>query len=376
MDLNAIPVVLSSAWAILSASSVVATARSKAAAPDASRPLPVSVLKPLAGADAGLRDNLKTFFEQDHPDFELVFGVEDETDPAVNVVKDLMRTYPAVRAKLIAKRGDPGLNPKVRNLSNLLPEATHDLFLISDSNVRAPSGYLREAALTFARAPDIGLVTHLFSGEPGDGAASWAESVQLTGFCAGGAALATRMGDASVIGKSMMMSRRAFEALGGLSKVANVLAEDYVIGKMFEQAGKRVVLGSTILTNVLGDLSVTDVYKRHLRWAMMRVRLRPTAYAFEPFTSPLFVLPFAWNAMQVYAAIWFAFALFIRDGIPWLTLRGEKGLKRAMTASVLRETIMLAVWFVAPWKRHIAWRGKRVRLVKGTRLVPVPTRSA
>lgn len=368
MELSAIPVVLSSAWVVLSAGSVVLTTRSRRRRPDAPAP-PVSVLKPLSGADAGLYENLKTFFVQDHPTYEIVFGVEDPRDPAVAIVERLMHEYPTVDARLVARPGDPGLNPKVRNLSNLVRLARHDLFLVSDSNVRAPSSYLREAAATFATSDDVGVVTHLFAGEPGKSVASWTESVQLTGFCAGGAALATRVGDAAVIGKSMLMSRRAFDALGGIASVANVLAEDFVIGQMFARAGKRVVLGSTVLTNVLGELTLRDVFLRHLRWGMMRARLRPFAFALEPFTSPLFVLPFALDAMRAWALLWVVVALVVRDGVPWLRLRGRPGLTRAMLASAVREVVMLAAWFAAPWKRHVAWRGKRVRLTRGTRLV-------
>ncbi|MCA9642446.1 MAG: glycosyltransferase, partial [Myxococcales bacterium] len=103
----------------------------------------VSVLKPLCGADAGLEKNLETFFLQDHPDFELVFGVEDTADPALLVVDTLRKRYPQVHVQVVVhgpsvvSLAQAGINPKVRNLRGMLPHAVHDLVLVSDSNVAA-----------------------------------------------------------------------------------------------------------------------------------------------------------------------------------------------------------------------------------------------
>ncbi len=327
---------------------------------------PVSVLKPLCGADPALEANLETFFLQDHRDFELVFGVRDPDDPAIAVVQRLRARYPEVRATLVIEPGPSGINPKVRNLRAMLPHAQHDLILVSDSNVRAPSTYVSEMVDRFVSDPKIGLVTNLFAGRGEDTPAAALENVQLCGFCASGAALPTLLGDALVVGKSMLMSRSKFESLGGFEHVANVLAEDFVIGKMFQHAGLSVKIAKTVLDNVTSSLSLSGFLDRHLRWAMLRSRLRPAAYLLEPLTSPLCMLPLAIVGLGP-SGLWWALALLmLRDVGGWIALRG---FSRAWLPALLapaRELLMLFVWLRAPFKRRISWRGHRVRLGAGT----------
>src|SRR4051794_21122847 len=96
----------------------------------------VSVLKPVAGIDDGLENNLRTFFEQDYPRYEIVFGVQGEEDPALDLVRRLMREHPGVDARVVVHDGGCGINPKVSNLRAMLTAARHDLMVVSDSNIR------------------------------------------------------------------------------------------------------------------------------------------------------------------------------------------------------------------------------------------------
>lgn len=329
--------------------------------------LGVSVMKPLAGADPGLEKNLESFFLQDHQRFELIFGVVDADDPALTVVKRLCARYPGVATTVVVHDGGRGLNPKVANLLGMLPHAHHDAMLISDSNVRAPAHYVREMSFILARDERPGLVTNLFVGAGEDTLGSALESVQLAGFCAGGTALPTLLGDALVVGKSMMMSQRSLEALGGLGRVADVLAEDWMLGKMFEHAGLPVRLAPTILENVSSGTSIIGFLERQLRWAMIRSRLRPLAQFLEIATSPVALLPLAmlvWGPTM--GVSWSLAMLTLRDAGGWLVLRGPKRVWIPLLLSPLREASMFYVWLRAPFKRHITWRGHRVRVGMGT----------
>ena len=256
-------------------------------------PPPVSILKPLRGADDGLYQDLSTFFMQDHPSFELVFGVTDALDPAVAVVARLREAYPQVSCTLVVHEGSVALNPKVRNLLGMLPHATHDLLLISDSNVRAPSHYVSELARLHV-VHQAGIVTNLFAGTGEHSLGAALENVQLNGFCAAGSALPTLSGDAAIIGKSTLFSRAALDRLGGMARLSCLLAEDFILGKMFERAGLPIVIAPTVLESPNRALSLRAAFARHVRWAMLRWRLRPVAALLEPLTSPLLMLPFAW----------------------------------------------------------------------------------
>lgn len=332
------------------------------------RPQSVSVLKPIAGADARLADNLQSFFEQDHPDFELLFGCEDPDDPALDVVRALIAAHPEVRARVVVHDGPRGGNPKVRNLRGIIGLARHDLVLVSDSNVRAPRGYLREAAGAYQG--DVGLVTNLFVGVPSHDSplAAWVEALLLADFCAPGAALPTVLGHAAVIGKSMLFSRSELASFGGLERVADIMAEDYVLGRMFQLRGRRVKLASTVIENTLGAVTWRALFDRHLRWSMLRLRLHPHMWFLEPLTSPLLAavaLSIALGPLGLCAAMALMLA---RDVASWAILRGARGMWAPLTLGLLRELMMLAVWAVTPWKRHVRWRGHKMRLESGTLL--------
>jgi ceramide glucosyltransferase len=358
------------ACSLWNAAGLIALLRAtRAGAPSAARgrPAPVSILKPLNGADAGLYANLKSFFEQDHPDFELIFGVTDPNDASLAVVARLRREFASVPSKVIIHDGGPALNPKVRNLLGMWPHTRHDLLLISDSNVRAPRHYVSELALLHEQS-QVGIVTNLFAGSAENTLGSALENVQLNGFCAAGSALPTLSGDAAVVGKSTLFSRAALDQLGGLPRLSCVLAEDFILGKMFENAGQRVVIAPTVLSNPNRDLSVRAAFGRHLRWAMLRWRLRPLAALLEPVASPLLMFPFAWQLLGASAWAWLALLLLVRDVGGWVALRGWERAWIPLLLGPVREVAAPVAWLLGALKRHVTWRGQRLRLSSGTLL--------
>jgi ceramide glucosyltransferase len=365
-----------SIWTILGLVSVLRATRCVRVRERPSRaPLqpPVTILKPLCGADAELAHNLATFFEQDYPSYELLFGVQDPNDPALAVVAELERRYPHVPCRVIVHAGAGGINPKVDNLVGMLPYASCDLLVVSDSNVRAPRHYVSEMVDTFHSQPNVGLVTNLFAGSGENTLGAALENVQLNGFCAAGSALPTLLGDALVVGKSMLFSRREFERIGGFARVANVLAEDFMIGKMYQHAGRRVRIAPTVLENVTTRMTTRGFLDRHLRWSMLRWRLRPLAALLEPVTSPLALLPIAVWLGGTAGITWAVSMLALRDVGGWILLRGHSRAWLPALLSPLRELLMLAVWIRAPFKRHVTWRGHRVRLGAGTLLFSART---
>jgi ceramide glucosyltransferase len=324
------------------------------------------VLKPLSGLDAGLEQNLESFFVQDHPDYEIVFGVEDAGDPAVPVVRSLMAHHPEVPATLVIHTVPGGVNPKVRNLRGMIEHAAHDCVVVSDSNIRVTPHYLSELCAEYEASDHVGLVTSLVRGVDEDGIGAGLESVQLAGFCAAGIAGPTLVGEALVMGKSMMFSRRALEALGGLGALSNVLAEDYVMGKMFQHAGYSVRIAKTGIDNVVTRATVRSFVARSRRWAMLRFRLRPLAYVIEPIASPLAMIPFVWAVLGPWALAWALAMLALRDVGQWLLLSGMRRAWIPFLLAPVREALALFAWVQAPFRRHVAWRGKRVRLSSGS----------
>jgi len=330
---------------------------------------PVTILKPLAGVDDDLEANLRTFFVQDHPRFQLVFGAL-VGDPALDVARALAARHPEVDVCFVAHDGGRGLNPKVDNLRAMLTATRYDALIISDSNVAAHPAYAREMVARLGEHR-VGLVTSIVCGRGEASVGSTLDALMLNGEIATACAIGTGLGvHPMVIGKSMAFRRSTFERLGGFASVAAVLAEDYVVGRMFHAAGYRVALAPTPIVSINRRGSFGAYVRRHLRWSMMRARLSPIAFALEPLTRPLVVAFLAplFGVSLGPALVLGVTATLGRDAAGWLLLRGRSGLLPALLFSIPREVIATGLWAMAPFRRHVTWRGNRVRVSAGTRL--------
>ncbi|MBI2372732.1 MAG: glycosyltransferase [Deltaproteobacteria bacterium] len=337
----------------------------------------ISVLKPLSGADEELEENLETFFAQDGVRFELLFGVTCPTDPAVEVVERLIARHEGVRARLIIHAGADLANPKLANLAGLMPEARHDLVLISDSNVRAPSRYLEDLAATFAE-PGVGLVTNIISGWGEETLGATLENATLNGLVAVGATAPGLLGDPAVVGKSMLFRRSVLESIGGIAAFGNVLAEDYILGRAIHHAGLSVRIGSVVLRNVNRRTTLRAYVARHLRWSQIRSRVKPLGFVLEPLVSPTVAAVVAGLGFGRAAGIAALLGFFLlRDFLPWLLLRGASRAWIPALTLPLRDAVLLAVWIATPFVKHVSWRGHPARIGPGSFLfTPVRSRTA
>ncbi len=361
----ALPLLVCSVWI---GAGLLATLRATRRRPvEPVDPVPISVMKPLCGADADLQHNLESLYRQDYPSFELVFGAASADDPGLRVARSVARRFPNVQTHFVVHDGGRELNPKVRNLRGMLPAAQHDLLLISDSSIRAPVHCLRELVAVRQRER-AGLVMNLFACTHEQSLGSALESVQAAGFCMAGVSLPTLLGEAAVVGKSTLLSRRDLASLGGFARLGDVLAEDFVLGKLYQHAGLRVAIAPTVLENVTRRLSVRGFIERHLRWSMMRWRLNPAATALEPLVRPLTLLPLALTLFGVWGAAWAIVAWLARDVGGHLLLRGTRRAWLPILLSPLSDLLMIAVWAMALLKKHVTWRGTRLRLGAGTLL--------
>jgi ceramide glucosyltransferase len=332
------------------------------------------VLKPLCGVDEALEANLESFFRQRYPTFELVFGVEGAGDPAIAVVERLRARYPEVGCRLVVHGGGRGLNPKVSNLRAMLEVASYDLALISDSNISAPVDYLVRMTGEL-QSPAVGMVTSLFRGDGELTLGATLENLQLNGPVAASLAASSELvGKPVVVGKSVLFRRGVFEQLGGFESIAAVLAEDYVMGRMFREAGYAIRFAPVVVSNVNVHTTVRAFSKRHMRWGVIRWRLNPFRYAIEPLASPLFVALLAplFGVAPLWPLLGAVALLLARDAVQWWCLRGPAGLLRALPLSPLKELMTLGFWVAAPAIRHVGWRGRRLRLSAGTRLYAQP----
>jgi ceramide glucosyltransferase len=335
----------------------------------------VSVLKPLKGVDPDLAANLETFYRQTYPSYEVVFGVRDADDPALAVARSVARAHPQVRTRIVVDDRCVGHNPKVNNLANMARWASHDLILISDSNVAAAPDYL-EVMVAHIQAPGVGLVTSFIRGASGSGVGGTLEAYQLNTFVMGGIAAATAVfGRVCVVGKSMLLRQSVLEEIGGFPLLGSYLAEDQVGGEEIAALGHQVVVSPQPVDNVLGELRIRDFVSRHLRWARIRRRISPSGYLSELLTDPL---PPAVVAAAVEPGVVTAGVLGgVLALLSVLSASAERrlGVRRPPIVYpllvMLRSALVTALWPVPLFSRKVEWRGVRYRIGSRTRLMPL-----
>ncbi len=159
----ALLVIIVPAWASLVAATICTLRFARQPLPAVTEQPPISVLKPLHGAEPGLYQNLRSFAEQDYPALQLVLGVNDPGDGAVPVVAGLRRDLPQADVALVVNSRVHGENRKVSNLENMLPAVRHGILVLADSDMRVDRGYLRAVAAPLGDA-QTGIVTCLYRG--------------------------------------------------------------------------------------------------------------------------------------------------------------------------------------------------------------------
>lgn len=332
----------------------------------------VSIVKPLSGADEGLEENLESFFALDYESFEVVFSFASRDDPAFAVARRVADRHPERPTTFVFDAREPGGNSKVNRLAAAVPYAKHRLLLFSDGNVRVRPDFLRRAVSSFAGDPNLGLVSHLFRATGARSLGSRLETLYLNGcLLPGTAAVAAVLRIPCVVGKSILVSRRALEAIGGISTLRDHLAEDYLLGQAIQRAGFRVALSSDVIDTTEVAKSLRTVWARHRRWALMRRRLAGPLYASELFTGgfPWFVAAFAGAESPGAAAAALAL-LAVRWGAELLlaAAEGRPVAARDLPLLPVRDIGAFAL-FWAGFGREVRWRGKELVIGDNTRIV-------
>ncbi len=322
---------------------------------------PISILKPLAGLDLDLESNLRTFFEQDYPAFEILFAVRSENDPAADVVARLQREYPNVPSRLVVTGEPPYPNAKVFSLDRMLSAAANDLVVMSDSDIRVTSTLLRTVAAEF-QDERLGVATCPYRAVPG---ASFWSCLEATGMNTDfwGGALVARMleGMHFAVGPTIAARRRVLHSIGGFDRVKDYLAEDFVIGKFAAEAGHGVILSSHVIEHHIGSATFAENVAHRVRWTRSTRRSRPAGYVGQLFTMPLpiaalvcAVSPSWWPVLPV-AAVVRALAAYavsgkvLRASVNWLLLPIE-------------DVMGFCFWIAGFFGNTISWRGRCYRL--------------
>jgi len=330
----------------------------KPAAPPTRRP-PVTVLKPLCGADPGLEAHLTALLRQGYPELQVVCGVSDPADPAIAVVHRLMDRFPRADIELVVDPTQHGSNLKIGNLINMMRAARHELLLIADSDVAPHDGYIDQAVQPFAD-PQVGLVTFLYVGTPLLDTASRLGAIGINHGFLPSALVARWLGRADgCFGATIALPAALLRQMGGFEAVADKLADDWELGAMVRKAGLKIAIAARPVALTVAERDLQSLFDHEVRWGRTIAAVDRASYIASVITQPvaltlLTVLVGGWHWLPL-----LGLGVAVRA---WVVRTQERALNLpngSLADLLLRDLISFVVFVTACCGKTVLWRGKR-----------------
>jgi ceramide glucosyltransferase len=363
------------AFLILLAAAWVGLRRRPVPAPSGATP-PVSLLKPLHGWEPQLEANLESFFRQDYPAYEIIFGCRQASDPALQAVEAARRRHPEVPVKIVFSGEPQHPNAKVCSLQKMSAVAETDYLVVSDSDVRVTPRYLREVVRPLLD-PQVGMVTCLYRGVPSGGLWSRLEALGMSVEMTAGVVVADMLeGLKFALGPTMAIRRDALAEAGGFQALADYCADDFVLGQRVFEAGRQVVLSHYVVDHVAVHQRCLDSLQHQVRWMKSTRFSRPKGHvgAGLTFAMPFGLLglaagllmgnPLLGLALLLYAAL-NRLAEALLAG--WGVVRDPLALRDAWLYPA-RDLLGFALWCASFFSTSIVWRGEVYRLQMGGKM--------
>jgi ceramide glucosyltransferase len=329
---------------------------------------PISILKPVHGADSMFYSVLCSHAMQDYPHFELLLSVNSMDDPAVPTIQRCIEEFPEIRMRLI-ERKTVTLNPKVGALIDMEREALYDTILVNDGDIRVPQGYLRTLAAELYR-PGTGLVTALyrtraeaFPGQfEGLGVATDFVPSTLVAPLAGVKEFA--------MGSTLFFRRADLRAIGGFAALSEYLADDYQLGKLITQLGKSTVLSACVVETSLGAQRWIDAWRHQVRWAKtIRVsRGGALGYLGLPVTfGTLWGLVAFLSGYPLFGFVLMALRLNVAV-LAGILIVEDRNVMWRLSLVPIRDLFGVLVWLGGLFGDTVEWGGRRLRLYPDGRI--------
>lgn len=250
---------------------------------------PVTIFKPIRGLDPDMAENLRSFCQQDYPEYQVIFGLQDQDDPALDVITRIIREFAHRDISFIINPRRHGSNHKVSNLINMYPDAKHDYILIADSDMRVPGNYLTSVMSPFASGR-VGAVTCVYSGSARHGIASALNAMFINGWFLPSVLISEMIEKTRYcLGATMVLRREILEEIGGFEALKDHLADDYMLGKMVSDAGYEIHLSHFMVNNIVHEPSFKSLFLHELRWGRTLKTVEPVRYAIT-FLTDTFIL--------------------------------------------------------------------------------------
>jgi ceramide glucosyltransferase len=350
---------------------------------------PVSVLKTVRGVDFGSHENFASFCRQEYPEYEILFAVNDDGDPAVPVIRRIIAEFPERKIRLVVGAEHLGANRKVNKLARLAREAQNEMLVLADGDVRVGPRYLREVVGPLADRK-TGAVTSFYRGIAENNLGAEIEAVGASSdFFAGVLTAEWTEGISFALGASIATTKEWLGKMGGFEAIADTLADDYELGHRIAKAGGKIVLARETVWTMYPAQTVHSFWDHQVRWARTVRLCRPLSYVGLLFTQGL---PWALLAAVVAPVKWIAGVyllayLILRLAMAWTVGVwgvGDEVLRRKIWLVPVRDAIHFVIWLASFGSNHIRWgnaeyvirQGRMVSLGGGGRAAAEPAEDA
>jgi ceramide glucosyltransferase len=338
---------------------------------------PVSILKPVHGAEVRLKENIESFFRQDYPDYEILFAADDESDMALEVIREVASRYPRIKCSILVT-GQPQLpNPPAYSFSRMSEVASYDILVTSDSDVEVEPHYLREVIAPMLD-PAVGMVTCVYRGKNAGGFWSGMDAIGMSVEMTAGVLTANLLeGMKFGLGPTIVTRKDSIAKIGGYWVTGDYFSNDFVTGNFIQKAGYQVLLSRHVIDHVVPPMTFRRMWERQVRWAKGTRWSRPKGHLG---TGLIFAMPYgilgilagAITGHLLFGAILFVAALGNRLLEAWIIGWGVVGDPRAQKEVwlyPLRDLLGFAVWCASYLSKSAVWRDRRFQLVRGGRIV-------
>jgi ceramide glucosyltransferase len=333
---------------------------------------PVTLLKPLCGAECGLEENLQNFCSQDYPNsVQIVFGVQAEDDPAIKVVERLRTRYPDADIDLVVSKSSGNSNPKISNLINILPRAKHDVLVLTDSDIAIPDNYLRKITAALEQ-PMVGAVTCFYKGLAADNLWSKLAAMGIDYQFLPNAMLAVATGlSTPCFGSTIALRRSVLKEIGGFEVFRDRLADDYEIGRAVRSLGYRLAYPPVVLGHTCVEISAAGLFAHELRWARTVQSINRAGHAGS---IVMHVMPLAMlgTFLLGFSSLAIAALGTVVSGRLFQTWQVDRILGRTEVSLWLlpaRDILSFVIFISSLFARQVDWRGLRYRVTSGGALI-------
>jgi ceramide glucosyltransferase len=323
---------------------------------------PVSLLKPVRGVDFASPLNFASYCCQNYPDYEILFCVNDLSDPAVALIRKLMQDFPERRIKIFSNAPAIGSNRKVNNLALLAREAAYPILVQSDGDVRVSPNYLKEVVAPFID-PSVGVVSCFYRGVAEKNLGAELEAIgAASDFFAGALVADWKEGVTFALGATVVTTKSWLTKIGGYEALANLLADDYELGNRIHKAGGKVLLSREAVWTMYPAQTLRGFCDHQLRWARTVRQVRPASFFGLLFTHglPWAVLAAAVAPTAAISAAYLIAYLILRFSMAWTVgvwCIGDQLLRRRIWLVPLRDLVNFAIYIFSFASSRVTWGG-------------------